>query len=94
MSGLQPTARPSVPSSDRNEGAIVANSSAARSGLQNVGGAARWLATGLGSLLLGGIDRLLNFIGVLVLIWIAAEVFMGLPNTIRLMKYLFHLIFG
>ncbi len=73
---------------------MVADDSAARSGLQNVGGAARWLALKLCILLLGGIDRLLNFIGVLVLIWIVAEVFMGLPNTIRLMKYLFHLIFG
>ncbi len=73
---------------------MVANSSAARSGLQNVGGAARWLALKLCILLLGGIDRLLNFIGVLVLLYIASEVVLGLPNTIRLMKYLFHLIFG
>ncbi len=73
---------------------MVADDSAARSGLQNVGGAARWLALKLCILLLGGIDRLLNFIGVLVLIWIVAEVFMGLPNTIRLMKYLFQLPFG
>ncbi len=73
---------------------MVADDSAARSGLQNVGRAARWLALSIAILLLGGIDRLLNFIGVLVLIWIAAEVFMGLPNTIRLMKYLFQLLFG
>ncbi len=73
---------------------MVADDSAARSGLQNVGGAARWLALKLCILLLGGIDRLLNFIGVLVLIYIAAEVFMGLPNTIRLLKYLFQLLFG
>ncbi len=73
---------------------MVADDSAARSGLQNVGGAARWLALKLCILLLGGIDRLLNFIGVLVLLYIASEVVLGLPNTIRLMKYLFHLIFG
>ncbi len=73
---------------------MVADDSAARSGLQNVGGAARRLALKLCILLLGGIDRLLNFIGVLVLIWIVAEVFMGLPNTIRLLKYLFQLLFG
>ncbi len=73
---------------------MVANDSAARSGLQNVGGAARWLALKLCILLLGGIDRLLGFIGALATIYIASEVVLGLPNTIRLMKYLFHLIFG
>ncbi len=73
---------------------MVADDSAARSGLQNVGRAARWLALSLAILLLEGINRLFGFISVLVLIWIAAEVMLGLPNTIRLMKYLFHLIFG
>ncbi len=73
---------------------MVPNSSAARSGLQNVGRAARWLALSLAILLLEGLTKLFGFISVLVLIWIAAEVMLGLPNTIRLMKYLFHLIFG
>ncbi len=73
---------------------MVADDSAARSGLQSVGRAARWLALELAILLLGGIDRLLNFIGVLVLLYIASEVVLGLPNTIRLMKYLFQLLFG
>ncbi len=72
----------------------MANSNAARSGLQNVGRAARWLATGLGSLLLEGLTNLFGLIGALVLIYIGAEILTGLPNTIRLMKYLFHLIFG
>ncbi len=73
---------------------MVADDSAARSGLQNVGRAARWLATGLGSLLLEGLTNLFGLIGPLVLIWIASEVLLGLPNTIRLMKYLFQLLFG
>ncbi len=72
----------------------MANSSAARSGLQNVGRAARLLATGLGSLLLEGLTNLFGLIGPLVLIWIAAEVFMGLPVTIRLLKGLFGYLFG
>ncbi len=72
----------------------MANTSAARSGLQNVGRAARWLATGLGSLLLEGLTNLFGLIGPLVLIWIAAEVFMGLPVTIRLLKGLFGYLFG
>ncbi len=73
---------------------MVADDSAARSGLQNVGRAARWLAAGLGTLLLEGLTNLFGLIGPLVLIWIAAEVFMGLPTTIRLLKYLFQLLFG
>ncbi len=73
---------------------MVADDSAARSGLQNVGRAARWLAAGLGTLLLEGLTKLFGFISVLVLIWIAAEVMLGLPNTIRLLKYLFQLLFG
>ncbi len=73
---------------------MVADDRAARSGLQNVGRAARWLATGLGSLLLEGLTNLFGLIGPLVLIWIAAEVMLGLPNTIRLLKYLFQLLFG
>jgi len=73
---------------------MVADDSAARSGLQNVGGAARRLAAGLGSLLLEGLTKLFGFISVLVLIWIASEVLLGLPTTIRLLKYLFQLLFG
>ncbi len=72
----------------------MANSSAARSGLQNVGRATRRLAAGLGVLLLEGLTNLFGLIGPLVLIWIAAEVFMGLPNTIRLLKELFGYLFG
>ncbi len=73
---------------------MVADDSAARSGLQNVGRAARWLAAGLGTLLLEGLTNLFGLIGPLVLIYIASEVLLGLPNTIRLMKYLFQLLFG
>ncbi len=72
----------------------MANDSAARSGLQNVGRAARWLATGLAILLLEGLTKLFGFISVLATIYIASEVMLGLPNTIRLMKYLFQLLFG
>ncbi len=72
----------------------MANSSAARSGLQNVGRATRRLATGLGILLLEGLTNLFGLIGPLVLLYIASEVLLGLPNTIRLLKYLFQLLFG
>ncbi len=72
----------------------MANTSAARSGLQNVGGAARWLAAGLGILLLEGLTNLFGLIGPLALIYIGAEILTGLPTTVRLLKDLFQLLFG